>query len=498
MFYREVAMNTSIVLGKSLADDKTGEVVQLSQVARSRGIYMIGATGTGKTTSLQSIAYQDMRAGHGVCVLDPHGDMIDFLLPRVPPERANDVILFDPADVDRPFGLNLLECDQQDELQVRWVVSTLLVTLKRLFSTSWGPRLEHVLGHTLWTAMTIPNSTLVEVLLLLTDPMYRHKYTDSLTEPLLKNFWQDFPDDHEERSELVSSTVNKLTPFLLDRGMRNIIGQPKSTVNIRQVMDERKILLVNLSKGELGENNSSLLGAVLVNLILIAALTRRDMPPEERQQRPFHVIVDEYQNFASESFSVLQSEARKYAVDLIVAHQYRDQLDPLNRGAALNVGNFVCYRVTGIDSGELAMQFDNTPPDPELRFEPMRRPSPSIPGVFVREPVEMQVPEPRRLYTDVAAERANTLANLPPFHALTKLIEEHDKRLALAEYAIRAFDPREPEHERYFGTPDPAVAARIRAQSRRIAHERAIVERMFNARTDDRARFAIPPESGVE
>lgn len=459
---------------------------------------MIGATGTGKTTSLQSIAYQDMRAGHGVCVLDPHGDMIDFLLERVPPERVDDVILFDPADGERPFGLNLLECDHNDDLQVRWVVSTLLVTLKRLFSYSWGPRLEHVLGHTLWTAMTIPDSTLVEVLLLLTDPMYRHKHTDSLTEVLLKNFWQDFPDDQDERSELVSSTVNKLTPFLLDRGMRNIIGQPHSTINIRQMMDERKVLLVNLSKGELGENNSSLLGAVLVNLILISALTRRDMPPEERQKRPFHVIVDEYQNFASESFSVLQSEARKYAVDLIVAHQYRDQLDPLNRGAALNVGNFVCYRVTGIDSGELAMQFDNTPPEPDMRFEPLRRPSPNIPGAFVREPIETQVPDRRRLYTDVAAERANTLANLPPFHALTKIIEERDSRMVLAEYAVRALDPRDPANEMYFGAPTSGIAEHIQKQSRRLAHERALVERMFNARTEGRARFAIPPESGVE
>jgi hypothetical protein len=486
------------ILGK---DTQTGEYVSLERQARSRGVYVIGATGTGKTTLLQSIAYQDMLEGHGVCVLDPHGDMIDFLLARVPKEREQEVILFDPADVERPFGLNLLECDRNDSQQVRWVVSTLLTTLQRLFSSSWGPRLEHVLGHTLWTAMTIPDSTLVEVLLLLTDPVYRAIHTRDLTEPLLKNFWEDFPGNQNDRHELVSSTVNKLTPFLLDRGMRNIIGQPHSTINIREIMDNRGILLVNLSKGDLGENNSALLGSVIVNLILIAALSRRNMALQERRKRPFHVIVDEYQNFASESFSVLQSEARKYAVDLVVAHQYRDQLDDLNRGAALNVGNFICYRVTGIDSSELAMQFDNTPPEPDIRYETLKRQAPTIPGVFVSEPnAYVEVPQARRMYSDVAAERANTLANLPPFHALLKLIVERpdDGRLALAEYGIQALDPSDKTQAPYFGAPDGERVKRIRARSRARAPKQREVEARFRARTGGRASFSIPPASGEE
>lgn len=486
------------ILGK---DTQTGEYVSLGSQARSRGTYVIGSTGTGKTTLLQSMAYQDMLQGHGVCVLDPHGDMIDFLLSRVPKEREQDVILFDPADIERPFGLNLLECDRNDSQQVRWVVSTLLTTLQRLFSSSWGPRLEHVLGHTLWTAMTIPDSTLVEVLLLLTDPLYRAKHTHDLTEPLLKNFWQDFPGSQNERHELVSSTVNKLTPFLLDRGMRNIVGQAQSTINIRKMMDNRGILLVNLSKGDLGENNSALLGSVIVNLVLIAALSRRNMPIAERREKPFHVIVDEYQNFASESFSVLQSEARKYAVDLVVAHQYRDQLDDLNRGAALNVGNFICYRVTGIDSSELAMQFDNTPPEPEFRYETLKRKAPMIPGVYVAEPnAYVQVPEPRRMYSDVAAERANALANLPPFHALLKLIVEKPDtgRLALMEHGIEAIDPTDPTDSQYFGMPDDERAKRIRARSRARAPGQKEVEARFRVRTGGRASFTIPPASGEE
>ena len=458
---------------------------------------MIGSTGTGKTTFLQSIAIQDMQAGHGLCVLDPHGDMIDFLLTRVPEHREQDVILFNPADDERPYGLNLLECNRTDPHAVRWVVSTLLTTLQRLFSASWGPRLEHVLGHTLWTAMTIPNSTLVEVLLLLTDFQFRRTHTESIQEPLLRNFWEDFPTAHHERHELVSSTVNKLTPFLLDRGMRNIIGQPESTLNIREVMDSGKILLVNLSKGDIGENNSSLLGSVLVNLILMAALSRRDMPLAERQKRQFHVIVDEYQNFASESFSVLQSEARKYAVDLIVAHQYRDQLDILNRGAALNVGNFVCFRTTGVDSGELAMQFDNTPPAPEFRYEPLRRESSKIPGLYMREDVDIVVEGLRRMYTDVAAERANTLANLPPFHAQVKLIQRKQagSGLELAEGIIHALNPDDEQLAAMFGRVDVERAERIRQRSREQAPERRMVERAFNKRTEGRASFAMPPES---
>lgn len=485
------------VLGRRV---DTGEAVTIDSNARSRGMYVLGTTGSGKTTLLQSIAYQDMMAEHGLCVLDPHGDMIDFLLARIPRNRSGDVILFNPADVERPYGLNLLECDRNDTQAVRWVVSTLLTTLQRLFSTSWGPRLEHVLGHTLWTAMTIKDSTLVEVLLLLTDPKFRNEHVAKLTEPLLQTFWADFPTKGSEQHELVSSTVNKLTPFLLDGGMRNIIGQSRSTINIRQIMDNRKILLVNLSKGDLGENNSSLLGSVLVNLILIAGLSRRNMTLEARQEAPFHVIVDEYQNFASESFSVLQSEARKYAVDLVVAHQYRDQLDILNRGAALNVGNFVCFRTTGVDSLELANQFDNTPPAPEKRYEPIHRPSPSIPDVFIPERnASILVPQPRRMYSDVVGERANTLANLPPFRAQVKFIEKvDDKSFRLTEQTIDVLDPTDALNSEFFGVVDMARAEWIRESSRRRAPERKHVEKWFRDRTRGRASFILPPETSDE
>ena len=350
-------MNT--ILG---IDTETGNQVSIDDFARSRGIYVIGSTGTGKTTLLQSIAYQDMKAGHGVCVLDPHGDMVDWLLERVPEDRVEDVILFNPSDLEFPIGINLLECDRDDPTQVRWVISNFISALSRMFKNLWGPRLEHVLSHTLWTAMGIDGTTILELLLLLTNDKFRNLHTADIDELLLKDFWSEFPQKNTNRRfDLVGSTVNKLTPFLLDQQMRNIVGQSKSSFNMRDVMDKKKILLVNLSKGELGENNSSLLGSFIINMILISALSRRDITLEERQALPFHVIVDEYQNFASDSFSVLQSEARKYAVDLVVAHQFRDQLTDEVKGAALNVGNFISFRTTGVDGQELTTQFDNTP-----------------------------------------------------------------------------------------------------------------------------------------
>ena len=487
------------VIGK---DRESGEVVKINSDARSRGIYTIGTTGTGKTTLLQSIAYQDMKAGDGVCVLDPHGDMIDWLIQRVPEERIGDVILFDPNDIDFPLSINLLECARKNPIEVRWVISNFVSVLTRMFSDSWGPRLEHVLSHTLWTAMDIEDSTILEVLLLLTNDSYRKEHTGELLEPLLRDFWNEFPKKNTNRRfDLVGSTVNKLTPFLLDHQMRNIVGQTKSTLKIDQIMNEKKILLVNLSKGELGENNSSLLGSFIINLILIAALSRRKMPENERKEKTFHVIVDEYQNFASDSFSVLQSEARKYAVDLVVAHQFRDQLTLENKGSALNVGNFVFYRTTGVDGSELAGQFDNTPPPPDDVWEPIRVLSQQYPGYYDRGSVDQKVPGHARLYSDVLMQTANDLANLPPFQAQAKIIgwNKEQNRPHLVEHDLDNFDPKIPEYqELYYGIPNPENLERIRAQSRKLAKPKDEVDKEITLRTDGAADENIKYETEEE
>jgi hypothetical protein len=267
--------------------------------------------------------------------------------------------------------------------------------------------------------------------------------------------------------------------------MQNIIGQPHNTVDLSEVMNKGKILFVNLSKGDLGEANSALLGAVLVNLMLVTALQRRSIPPKQR--RPFHLVVDEFQNFATESFSILQSEARKYAVDVVVAHQFRDQLDDLGRGSTLNVGNMVVFRVTGRDSYSLASQFDNTPPPPDKRVEPIYQEY-EFRGVETLIETKLNTGEgklyqevelPRRPYSDVEAEMANQLSILPNYEAWCRLIQvplKQGQRPKLVEHHIVT----EVLGEKYYR---PDIASRIRERSRQMALTREQVEQDIRRRT---------------
>jgi hypothetical protein len=421
---------------------------------------------------------------HGLCVLDPHGDLIDDLMKVVPESRKDDVILFDPYDVDFPFGLNLMECDKNDPHSVRWMVSNVMGTLERLFE-SWGPRLEHVLRHCLLTCLTFENSTMYELakLLFLTDEESKY-LAKNLDDPILRLFWETFPENERLRYELVASTQNKLTPFITDDMMRNIVGQTKSTIDFRKVMDDGKILFVNLSKGNIGEVNSKLLGSVIVNQILIAALRRKETPENERKQ--FHLIVDEFQNFATESFAILQSEARKYGVDVVVAHQYRSQLELLSLGSTLNVGNMVIFRTTGRDSYELASQFDNTPPAADIRMEPVYDSLNYQGHEFFSEVslstgeggLHQEVELPRRAYNDVEAEMANKLSTLPDYYAWSRLQrkpEEEGKDPELFEARIKT------EHMTK-NKSRSGIAAYIKKQSQKLAIPREKVEKEILSR----------------
>ena len=467
------------VLGSDL---ETGAEVTLSSKARRQGVYVIGTTGCGKTTLLQNLAYQDMLdpTRPGLCVLDPHGDFIDDLLLRAPQWRWDDVVLFDPGNkeqISRPQGLNLLACDRSDPKQVYRVTSTVVDTLRKLFFYSWGPRMEDLLRHSILTLMETPDTTLLDLLLLLASSDHRKGYTSRLTDPVLRHFWEVQFAAYNKRMvvEVVGSSLNKIGRFLANPLIRNIVAQPQNAFDMRQLMDEGKILLVNLSKGDLSEDNSFLLGAVLVNLILIAALRRREMEPDQR--RPFHLIVDEFQSFATESFATLQSEARKYAVDIIVAHQYRDQLDELNQGSTLNVANVMMMRVSGKDSFELASQFDNTPPEPKKTMEALYQLSsegldgveeplyevfnaPTGAGTLFREK-EL----PQRLYGDVQAERANQLTIQPNFQAYCRVVGDKGR---LVEHAISTL----PEQ----GECNPEAAAYIRRRSLQLGTPREVVE----------------------
>lgn len=501
-----------IELGINSENDSS---VQINLVERRQGTYIIGTTGTGKSTLLKNIILQDMLHDqeHGLCLLDPHGDLIDELLSLVPKHRINDVILFDPMDTKHPFGLNLLECDRDDPHQVRWVISTVMATLQRLFYYSWGPRLEDVLRNSLETAMFLPDSTFIELLLLLRNKTFRSQVVEKIDDELIKQFWKDLPYDHSKQMEIISSTINKISPFVTDKSMRNIIGQPRNTINLKQIMDEGKILFVNLSKGDLGEANSALLGSVLVNLILIAALQRRPIP--YKQRRPFHLIVDEFQNFATESFAILQSEARKYAVDVVVAHQFRDQLDYLNKGSTLNVGNIIIFRVTGRDSYELASQFDNTPPPPDSRIEPVYQDY-EYQGIdlFIESKLHtdegklyQEVDLPRRPYNDVEAEMANRLSVLPNYHAWCRLIHDPKSRDEtesfphLSEYKIRTRELEKEVNEFIRDDKEKLIISnQVRERSRKLARSQEEVEKDIKRRTKGLidTEFDIPAVEKIE
>lgn len=473
----------SLELGKTT---KTQTPINISLKERKQGTYVIGTTGTGKSTFLKNIIYQDMLndPDHGLCVLDPHGDLIDDLLEVVPESRKDDVILFDPYDLERPFGLNLMACDGNNPHEVRWVVSNMMGTIRRLFEI-WGPQMEHVIRHTLLTTLTFEGSTMVELTKLLFLDQDEAEYLgENLKDPILRRFWKTFPRSERVRSELVSSTLNKLTPFTTDAMMRNIVGQTENTVDLLEVMNEGKILFVNLSKGNLGEANSALLGSVIVNQILMAALRRKSTPEKDRKQ--FHLIVDEFQNFATESFAILQSEARKYGVDVVVAHQYRSQLDLLSLGSTLNVGNMVIFRVTGRDSYDLASQFDNTPPAADVRMEPVYDTLNHQGHEFFTEVklstgeggLHQEVELPRRAYNDVEAEMANKLSILPDYYAWCRLVKKpEDPSISPELFEVRV----KTEHLTQ-GKGNPAMAEYIKERSRMMAPTREEVEQEIFSR----------------
>ena len=471
-----------LVLGH---DVTTGKEVSLSAEDRKQGTYIVGINGTGKSTLLLNIALADIRAGDGLCVLDPHGDLITKLLLRIPSQRVVDVILFDPADVEFPFGLNLFECvDIDNPMQVDRVCSEAIGTFYKLFSESWGPHMEDLLRNTALTLIENPGATMADIPRLLTDANYRAPFVSKLHNEDVRGFWEYTynPQKGRDLLEYNRSTLNKVRRFLLNKVIRNIVGQPQSSIDLRRIMDEGKVLLVNLSKGRLGEDNSALLGSVLVGKILVAALSRANIPEEER--RAFHLIVDEYQSFATSSFPTLQSEARKFNIDTIVAHQYRDQLDLSNKGSTLNAGNKIVFRVNGRDAAELAAEFDNTPPTPERRMEPMYRPLGGQERLYTTGDgrVYQEVEGLRRPYSDVQAETANRLTNLPKFQALCKLVLGEQ----LVEYHIKTLKDQ--------GTPKEEVVVQIKEQSRRYGRPRAEVEEDLRQRGNLDLRSVIPVE----
>jgi CxxC-x17-CxxC domain-containing protein len=326
---------------------------------RRRHMYLIGKTGMGKSTILENMIIEDIRAGHGVAVVDPHGDLAEKIIEFIPPNRVNDIIYFNPADMEYPIAFNVVE---QVEPHLRHLVASGLIgVFQKLWADSWGPRLEYILRNAILAILDYPGSTLLAVTRMFSDKNFRKKVIEKIQDPVVKSFWVNEFASYADKfaSEAVSPIQNKVGQFLSSSLIRNIVGQVKSSIDVREIMDQGKILILNLSKGRIGEDNSALLGAMMITKIQLAAMSRVDVKESER--RDFYLYVDEFQNFATESFANILSEARKYRLNLIMAHQYIEQLSEEVKPAVFgNVGTLIVFRVGAADAEELVPEFTPT------------------------------------------------------------------------------------------------------------------------------------------
>jgi Type IV secretion-system coupling protein DNA-binding domain len=326
---------------------------------RQRHMYVIGKTGMGKSTLLENMAAQDILNGEGMAFIDPHGSAAETLLEYVPEHRVKDVVYFAPFDLDYPVAFNVMEDVGEDKRHL--VVSGLMSTFKKIWVDAWSARMEYILTNTLLALIEYPDTTLLSVNKMLSSKAYRQQVVDYCKDPSVKSFWNDEFANYTERmaAEAVPSIQNKIGQFTGNPLIRNIIGQPKSSFDIRQMMDDKKILIMNLSKGLIGETNANLLGSMLTTRIYLAAMSRADLPVHVMKTMPnFYFYVDEFQSFANSTFANILSEARKYHLNLIIAHQYVDQMEEDVRSAVFgNVGTTIAFRVGPFDAEVLETVF---------------------------------------------------------------------------------------------------------------------------------------------
>jgi hypothetical protein len=331
-------------------------VFGIKEKNRRGHMYVIGKTGTGKSTLIQNMIVSDINDGNGVGLIDPHGDLAGEVLNHIPDKRVNDVIYFSPADIAYPVAFNPLESVPPDYRGL--VVSGIISVFKKVWSDSWGPRLEHILRHALLTLMERPGSTFIDLPRLLTDKDFRAGVLAGVTTQHVKQFWFSEFDKYSSylKAEATAPILNKIGAFVASPLLRNIVGQRTNTLDFRTMMDERKILIANLAKGQTGEDNCSLLGAMIVTKLQLAALSRVDV--EEKDRISFYLYVDEVHEFLTLAFADILSAARKYGLSLVLAHQYMEQLDQEVRSAIFgNVGTVVSFRVGAEDAEYLAREF---------------------------------------------------------------------------------------------------------------------------------------------
>jgi len=384
---------------------------------RRRHMYIIGKTGMGKTALLKNMAIQDIQAGRGVGIVDPHGEFAEEILDFIPKERINDVIYFNPADVEYPIAFNVME--NVEFSQRHLVAAGLLGVFKKIWPDVWSARMEYILNNTILALLEIPGSTLLGINRMLSDKEYRKKVVERITDPTIKSFWlQEFahyPDRFRE--EAVAPIQNKVGQFISAPLIRNIVSQVRSAFDMREIMDKGKILILNLSKGKIGEDPSRLLGALMITKLQLAAMSRVDIPEEERKD--FILYVDEFQNFATEAFVSILSEARKYRLSLILAHQYISQMEESVRDAVFgNIGTLICFRVGAADAEFLEKEFL-----PEFSAKDLV----NLPKYHIY----------LRLMIDGVSSRPFSAVTLPPFEKPKKSYKDVIIRVSRERYATK-------------------------------------------------------------
>ena len=386
---------------------------------RMRHLYIIGKSGVGKSFLLNLLTLSDIYHGHGFAVVDPHGDYAQDVMKYIPESRLNDVVYFNPADLEYPISFNPME--NTDPNMRGNIASEIVGVLKKMFADSWGPRLEHILRFTLLALLETPDATLLGITRMLTDKDYRKYVVSNVKDPVVKAFWvNEFASWNDKfASEAVAPVLNKVGAFIANPLIRNVLGQPRSAFDIRQLMDEGRILIVDLSRGRLGEDNASILGALIITKIQLAAMSRANIPLAER--RPFYLYVDEFQNFATESFAVILSEARKYGLYLTVANQYVAQMpDEVKDAVFGNVGSIISFRVGAEDANYLARYFEPV-------FEPLDLVNLNIQNIYVTMSIDGETSLPFS---------AKTLRIPEPGADLTPQILAHSRQYYAEEKAI--------------------------------------------------------------
>jgi Type IV secretion-system coupling protein DNA-binding domain len=326
---------------------------------RSRHTYVIGKTGMGKSTVLENMAIQDIQNGEGLAFIDPHGKTAELLLEYVPKERINDVLYFAPFDMEYPISFNVMEDVGIDKRHL--VANGLMSTFEKIWVDAWSARMAYILNNTILALLEYPGATLLSVNRMLSDKAYRKLVVDNVTDPSVKSFWVDEFGKYTERfaQEATPAIQNKVGQFTSNPLIRNLIGQSKSSFDLRKMMDEKKIVIINLSKGRVGEGNANLIGSMLITKIYLAAMSRADLSDGEVKKLPdFYLYVDEFQSFANKSFADILSEARKYKLSLTIAHQYIEQMEEEVRAAVFgNVGTMIAFRVGAYDAEVLEKEF---------------------------------------------------------------------------------------------------------------------------------------------